>query len=167
MEQRWWLWEWPDGTHEIHPHDVRAPGLVKCTEVRLVPVKDDAIRGNVVFDDDGLVTLRVTKGSLEEAIYRTRRGERWETEDGYRFCIASGRAVMQRVGYATPSAVVDGWHRVEEPLKCPECGYECTNTREDTRGNIQIVCDRCGVRGPVAVRESEAREAFRRMGGGR
>lgn len=121
-------------------------------------------------DHDGLVTLRVAPDSLEAAIAGTRRGERWADSKGRILEPMVGLAslwvkdkdrLLQQANLSLP------WHRVEETLKCPACGAEMLSSGT-TRIGVRMLCsDTCGVCGPWRSTESDAREAFRRMGGKR
>lgn len=131
-------------------------------------------------DHDGLVTLRVAPDSLEAAISGTRRGERWVVKDRpwLQLRTLPGGDIQEINGgggdgdgdYAMARIEPSGWHRVEDPLKCPACGAEA-HTHEYA-GKWTVSCSRCQLRFGSGsaypfTTESEAREAFRRMGGKR
>jgi len=178
-DRRWWLWTYDDTEEDaVYSFPSKGGSLPKsCTEVRLVPVEESMARKCVTLDDvigtdGGLVTLSVAPDSLEAAIAGTRRGERWETTDGY--LLRLGAVIhMERNGLICRNVPTTGWRRVEETLRCPACGSEVSPVEKDGGDHRWwfVECLSCAYRVNGIPRgwrtEAEAREAFRKMGGGK
>ena len=125
-------------------------------------------------DLDDHLTIDVARGSLEEAIAGTRKGERWidgkgrtlvynDGEAGARYLANPGEAI---IGY-TGCPALSGWHRVDAPLVCPRCGGLVSVAQR--WGKYLCLCGHCGLSdgrsGPYPYpTEAEARAAWLKIG---
>lgn len=152
--KRWYLWEWWDSADDRvydFSDELAKYKAKRCTEVRLVPVDAKPDPGE---------SLKLTKEErLCVELYRklTPDPERWE----------DATVLYMRDMY---QAIIDRLCPPEKTLKCPACGHPAGT--HEYAGKWTVSCSRCQLRFgtgsayPFAT-ESEAREAFRRMGGGR
>lgn len=105
--------------------------------------------------------------TLEEALAGVRRGERWEQGD-WHLAIERNAAFMHKSGWATDPMVcpwIDGWTRVEEPLRCPRCGARADYWRKNFGADVGCICRECRLEDAARYpTEAAAREAWLKIG---